>query len=212
MRIRPLLPFVLLIGLGVLATPTGARADAGPNDLNALAIEWARGHYASPLFCEIDAKPVRGLRRVLIVPGPPNRSSPSAWIRFVDMKIERATRCFDATGAAIPNVIGKIEVQLPGRSHPETARRDLKLALRRERGFAFNVLAGALRVQEVGAGEAGAQVVDFRGGSAKLHRIAPASDEARELAEFHSPRTVLLELRAHDGTTLRFPLFMLEVR
>ena len=52
------------------------------------------------------------------------------------------------------------------------------------------------------------RTVDFSGGTATLHEIDPRSDVGRLLAQFDSPRKVMLELSATDGTKLSFPLYL----
>jgi len=151
---------------------------------------------------------IRGLRRILITPGPPDARPPVDLLHFLDMQVEGASRCFDNVGEDIPNLIGKLQIRLPGRSHPETAARDFKMALRLEQGFDFHVVEGVLRVQEITDPASPARNVDFRGGRVGLHMLAPATDAERELAEFQSQRKALLELEAPGGTRLAIPIFL----
>ncbi len=193
-----------LLAILLPATATGQ----SPPDLNALVIEWARGHYASPVLCEVAGNTIRGIRRILVTPETSARRERVTAVRFIDMQVDDASRCFNTVGQSIPNVVGVVRMRLPGRPHPETAARDFKLAIRRDRGFEFEIVDGALRLDVVGTTPASTRTVDFRGGRAWLRVVFPATDAARELAEFRSPRKVLLELQAKDTTRLSFPIFI----
>ena len=196
------------LALLAVLLPAGAAAQQGAPDLNRLVIDWATGRYASPVMCEIAGKPVRGVRRILITPETFRGQQSLAVIHFVDMQVDDASRCFNATGEGLPNVIGTLKIRLPGRPHPETALRDFKLAIRRERGFDFEIVGGSLSIRDVTSPPSAPRVVDFRGGHAGLHRALPATDEARELADFGSPRKAVLKIEARDRTRLSFPIFM----
>jgi hypothetical protein len=181
-------------------------------DLNELALDWARGRYASPLLCEIGGRSLRGLRRLLIAPGPRDARPPVARIVFVDLEPGEATRCFTDLGESAPNVTGSLQIRLPGHSRRDTATRDFATALRRKGGFEFDVSDGQLRITEIGKEADGEHRVDFQGGHARLYPVAKGSDDARLLSEFKSPRKLSLELDAPDGTRLRLPVFMTDQR
>lgn len=193
----------------LLATP-GWPQD-GPTVAD-LALEWARGRYATPVICEFGGEPVRGIRRVLIAPGPARVQPPVAKIVFVDLEPGEATRCFTELRSETPNLAGSVQIRLAGNWRPDTASRDFREQLRRKQGFEFEIPAGGLRIQPVRRPPSPARPVDFRGGSAVLREIDPTSDSARLLAEFDSPRKLLLELTATDGTKLSFPLYMTDLR
>lgn len=194
----------LAFALVLLAAPVAAQ------DLNALAIDWARGRYLSPVICEVDGVPIRGGRRVLIAPGPRRVHPPVARLSFADLDVPGATRCFDDRGTPAPNLLGFLHLRLPHRSDPETARRDLATALRRDHGFEFHVSEGTLRSIEIGGGAT--RDIDFRGGSVRLHEIAPASDDARLVGDLNGIRKLVLEIVAPDGDRLRLPLVMTDLR
>ncbi|MCA9509135.1 MAG: hypothetical protein KC560_00415 [Myxococcales bacterium] len=195
---------VALLG-GALAAPA-----RGEPDLNQLAIDWARGRYVSPVICDIEGAPVRGGRRVLVAPGPRRVQPPVARLTFSDLDVPLASRCFDDRGTPAPNLLGHLDLRLPGRTRADTARRDFAAALRRERGFSFHVSEGTLRTIEVGSGAT--RDVDFRGGTATLREIEAESDDARLLADLEGLRKLVLELVASDGTRLRLPLVMTRPR
>jgi len=195
---------------GSLLVACTAAAQGRVIDLNVLALDWARGRYLSPVICEGGGELTRGGRRLLITPGPRHAAPPLGRILFSDLDVPSATRCFDELGAEQPNIVGQLEFRHLGRSRPDSAQRDLKAALRRDKGFSFRVASGKLRIQAVGASEA--RTVDFRGGEVRLHGIAPGSDDARLLGDLTGLRKLLLELEAPDGTRLRLPLLMTELR
>jgi hypothetical protein len=198
-----------LLLLGLTSWPAAAQQASGPS-LGTLALTWARGSYATPLVCEIDGQPVRGLRRILITPSLERPDYPTAQITFVDLEPGEARRCFDDFGHSEPNLVGTLEIRYLGSYHPESARRDFKEALRRKRGFEFAVTSGRLRLQEVQQPPPPTEIIDFARGRVELRLIAPGSDAARFLADFRSPRKLLLELETRDGKQLSFPLVLRE--
>ncbi len=202
--------FPLLFAAALSASP--ARAQGAPSLGDAITA-WARGNWASPVFCRIGDETVRGIRRVLIEPAKnPLPGRTEIEIRFIDMQVADAERCFDVVGTEVPNLIGKLQTRYNGTSHPETAQRDFERALKRERGFEFEVVRGRLRVEIVGPGEPPARVEDFAGATAWLRQPARSSDAERALAEFRSPRKLELEITTREGTVVRLPLFLTEQR
>lgn len=199
--------FALLLAWGLLLPARGGLAQSPP-DLNALVVDWASGRYASPVMCEIGGELVRGIRRVILRPrhtlGRPLRLA----VHFIDMRPDGATRCVNATGARQPNALGKLLLQLPGMPHPETAKRDFKRTLKREKGFDLDVAEGILKLQEVAEPPVEPRLVDFRGGKARVALVMPATDAARELGAFDSPSKLLLSVQSPDGEKLVLPLFL----
>ena len=129
-----------------------------------------------------------------------------------DLEVEEASRCFVELAGNVPNVMGSVQIEFPAVRRSDTARRDFREALRRKRGFEFRIAEGGLKLQEVTQPPSPVRVVDFRGGSASLRTIEPGSDAARLLAPFESPRKMILEVSARDGTKLSFPLYMTDLR
>ena len=128
-----------------------------------------------------------------------------------DLEADEASRCATDLGEVQPNILGEIQIRLPGSySARDTATREFKDALRRQRGFDFVVPSGHLRLIPIGIGEeAGtSRELDFRGGAAKLHLAAIGDDATRALKEFPAERLVTLELVTRNGESLSFPLFL----
>jgi hypothetical protein len=207
MRVRPL--HLLLVLALQLATSADAQNEQTVGDM---ALDWARGRFATPVICQLADKPVRGIRRILITPGPAHIRPRVAKIVFVDLEVEEASRCFTDLGGDTPNIKGSLQIRLPGNRRPDTARRDFREQLRRKQGFEFEITAGGLRIQPVTQPPSPDQGVDFRGGRAYLRGLDPGSDSERVLAHFDSPRKLLLEISARDGTKLAFPLYMTDLR
>lgn len=181
-------------------------------DLNLLALDWARGTFGAPLVCEVEGSPLRAVRRVTIAPETGSDRGPMDRIHFPDPEAPGATRCFSELGADEPLVSGALLISLPGRSRPDTARYDLESALKRQRGFDFDVREGKLAVRGWGPGQEEPTTVDFAGGVARLHLVQPGSDAERLLRSFTSKRKLVLSLEAKDGTVLRFHLFQVGAR
>jgi hypothetical protein len=209
---RSVLGLVGLAAFAVAAPASAQRAGGSEITVAELALEWARGRFASPVVCQIDGEAVRGLRRVLITPGPPHVEPPVDRIVFVDMEVSGASRCVSELEGEVPNLTGSLDIRLESTRRPDTAERDFREQLRRRGGFEFDVVSGGLKLQPVGQPESAARAVDFRGGSAFLRDVEEGSDASRLLASFPSPRKVLLELSARDGTKLSFPLAQTELR
>jgi len=68
-------------------------------------------------------------------------------------------------------------------------------------------VSGKLKVQDVAQPPRPARAVDFRGGTAAIRMVLPATDAARELSDFRSTRKALLELKDKKGLVLRLPIF-----
>lgn len=199
------------LALLAVAPTTGAQPGAAP-DLTDLALRWARGEYRSPLVCTLGDQPRRGLRRILIAPGPRRGGPRVDRIRFFDLAAEGVRRCRNALGQEEPSLEGSLLVTLRAPSRPDVAARDFKEALRRDRGFEFEIVSGALRIAPVGDTAPPTRTVDFRGGTARLVAIRRGTDAARLLADFPSRRKLELTVRAPSGEELRLWLFQTGLR
>jgi len=196
----------------VAASLASSIAGAEAGDLRKLAIDWARGRYNSPLVCEIDGDLVRGLRRLLVTPAPRESVIPMGRVIFVEMETERASRCFTDLGDKVVNLKGTLKIRLPGPPRPDSARRELKGLLKRERAVTFDVVSGFLLETPIGKTAVEPRSIDFAGGTARFERVREGSDTERLLAEYNSPRKLRLEVRAADGTTIALPLFLADFR
>jgi hypothetical protein len=204
--------FTLLVGLPLLVAASVASAQAPPT-LGEAITEWARGNWASPVFCKIGGQTVRGIRRVLI--DPPQRPFPGRTeldVQFVDMDVDDAERCFDLVGTEIPNLTGKLKLRFNGTSHPETVRQDFERALKRDRGFVFSVRHGRVERQIVKPGENESSIISLKDTEAWIRRPAPGSDAAHALAEFESRRKLEIEISVPEGPSYVLPLFLMEPR
>ncbi len=199
--------FQAVFGLVVATWLAGPAAAQSPS-MNDLVIDWAVGRYATPVMCEIDGELVRGIRRLILKPRQSLGRPTQLAVHFIDMRPGPATRCIDSTAVPQPNVLGKVLMQLPGTPHPETAMRDFKRGLSRDKGFTFNLAEGILKIQEVAVPTPDARLVDFRGGKASLRLVLPATDADRELSVFDSPRKLILSLESPGGERLEFPIFL----
>lgn len=198
-----------LLLAGLAAVPATLHAQLRPDgsgspDLNDLALEWVRGEFRAPLICEFDGLPRRGLRRLLIAPGPRSMLPRADTLRVFDLGAAEATRCFDDLGAEELNAEGVIRFSLLGPSRPDTARRDFAAALRREGGFDFEIREGRVQLQHVGDPDAEPRRVDFASGVLRVRTVPRGSDIERRLLDLGGQRRLTLSLEAKDGTTVRF--------
>ena len=199
----------VILLLALIAIPHLARAQTPP-DLNALIVNWAMGHYASPVMCEIEGQLVRGIRRVILKPRVEFRRPVSLEVHFIDLRPDSATRCVNSVGKPQPNILGKVWLRLPGKPHPETAARDFKRQLKRDKVFELDIVEGRLKLHAIGPNPQEPRVELFRGGEATLGPVMPATDAARELAMFKSQQKILLRLESASGVVLELPLFRRE--
>jgi hypothetical protein len=176
----------------------------GATSLNDLVLAWMQGNYATPLYCKIDGKAQRGLRRILIERDSRKSQPAQALVRFVDLEAEDAARCFTEIGGSSPNITGELVVQHPTTKLRDTALRDFKVELRRRRGYELEIVSGRLLVSEIGVTAAAAESLDFRGGTMRIHLLRPSSDGIRLLEALPSPRKVRLEFETRKGRTLSF--------
>jgi len=198
--------FLLLL----LAGP--AHAQNSSISLNDFAVDWARGRFASPVVCIFEGEPTRGMRRVTISAGPVHARPRVARVQFKDIEAEEASRCTSDLGHSVSNVRGTVEIHLAATQPRDTAMRDFKSELRRNHGFEYVISSGRLRFDPIGEAPGKTQTVNFQGGTAGLFEIRPGSDAGRLLADFSSPRRVLLTLEAKGGKRLEIPLFMTDFR
>jgi len=214
LRRRVAAPRALLLVAAALSPLLAPAVQAAPPaTLGDAVASWARGTWASPVYCRIDGETVRGIRRVLIQPSKDVAPGQTVvTVQFVDMQVDDAERCFDLVGNDLPNLIGKLQLRFNGTSHSEMIQRDFERAIKKDRGFAFTIVGGGLRVTPVGPSAGETTQASFRGGEAWLREPARASDPERALADFDSPRKLELEVVAPDGMRQVLPLFLLEVR
>jgi hypothetical protein len=209
-RVCPVVLCAIAVAL-LLCPASHARAQAAaPDSLNDLVLIWIQGNYASPLVCTIDGRAQRGLRRILIEPADGNAKARKGkhgegTVRFVDLEVETASRCFSELGGRTPNITGQLSVRHPVTKRRDTAIRDFKAELRRKRGFELDIVKGRLQVSEVGAASPQTESLDFRGGKLRIHLLRPGSDSLRLLKDLPSPRKLMLEIETRAGRKLSFP-------
>ena len=208
---RRIFSSVALFLLFFLVWTRPAAAQQGP-DLSDLVVSWASGSWRSPINCEFEGTLRRGVRRIVIEPNLIPGRPAGLKLRFVDLHPGEATRCIDLRGKAQPNLLGGVKARLPGRPHPETARRDFRQTLKRKKGFELDIIEGTIKVEAVGSDAAEYERLDFSGGTLRISVVYPATDEARELASFNSDRKFILTLKTKSGETIQLPVFTPEAR
>jgi hypothetical protein len=210
-RLRLVVPFAIAV---LIATPSATAqpsAAAGPDAVD-FALGWARGGYASPVVCRFGDEVQRGVRRVVIAPGPRSSAQRVDRITFFDLGATGASRCHDDLGAEEPNVVGTLLISYTAkRPRSDTPQRDIEQELK-SGPLVFDVASGRLRIGSAAAAPESLREVDFAGGKLRLGELAPGSDEARRLGDFASPRRLHLDAEAPDGTRVGMPLADFERR
>lgn len=199
----------LVLAASLAATP--ALAQQGPDTVD-LALAWARGGFASPVICRFGDKVERGIRRVVIGPGP--RSAPQRVDRvsFVDLGASGGTRCRDELGVEEKNVAGSLLITYtPKRPRSDTPQRDLELEMK-SGPLPFAIVAGKLRIGDATVPTESLPEVDFEGGKLSLAIIERGSDDARRLGDLAGERRLRIEVEAPDGTRFGLPLVEYERR
>jgi len=210
---RPSLATPLAIAI-LIATPSATAqpgAGAGPDAVD-FALGWARGGYASPVVCRFGEEVQRGVRRVVIAPGPRSSAQRVDRITFFDLGATGASRCHDDLGAEEPNVVGTLLVSYTTkRPRSDTPQRDIEQELK-SGPLLFDVESGRLRIGSAASAPESLREVEFAGGTVRLGEVAPGSDEARRLGDFASQRRLHLDAVAPDGTRVGMPLAEFERR
>lgn len=206
---------VLLLMTGGLlagaAQPARAQLRGLPDGAD-IALAWARGGYASPVVCRFPDGAKRGLRRVIVAPGPATSEQRVDRMQFMDLAAGGAERCTDELGGDEPNIVGVLYVtHVPRRPNSDTAERDFKKDV--ERGpIAYQVVHGRLRIGSAGSAVDALPEVDFAGAKMQLATIAKTSDDARRLADLPGGRQLRLEIEPKSGPRIALPLVEVERR
>jgi hypothetical protein len=210
---RPRCAALLAITVSLVANAASGQPGAGGvPDTADLALAWARGGFASPVICRFGDEVKRGLRRVVIAPGPRSAVRPVDRVTFVDLGASGGTRCHDELGAEEPNIVGSLLISYtPKRPRSETPQRDLEQELK-SGPLRFDIVSGKLRVGDATQAVESLPEVDFEGGTLLLGNIARGSDDARRLGDFATERRLHLEIEPQDGAGFAMPLALYERR
>ena len=198
--------------LAALAVRSAAGAPHGEPDLVDLVLGWSRGSFRSPLLCTFGGETRQGLRRVVIVAGPPQSERRVDRLTFFDIDAPTAERCTSALGGEAPNAIGSLLLAYTAkRPRSDTPKRDFDEELRGGH-LDYEILEGRLRIGPITTPPKELPEHDFGRGTARIEVIAAGSDDARLLQDFGPSRRVRLTLQAPDGTRLELPLVEFEGR
>jgi hypothetical protein len=206
--------FVAVFAIAFLAASAASGqpgTGSGPDTAD-LALAWARGGFASPVICRFGDEVKRGLRRVVIAPGPRSAARRVDRVTFVDLGAAGATRCHDELGTEEKNVVATLIISYtPKRPRSDTPQRDLEQELK-SGPLRFDIVSGKLRVGDATQAAESLPESEFEGGHFLLGMIKRGSDDARRLGDFASERLLRLEIEPRDGPALRMPLAEYERR
>jgi len=204
-----------LLAIAVLLATSQALAQPGAGaapDAVEFALAWARGGYASPVICRFKEEVRRGLRRIVIGPGPRSSAQRVDRIQFFDIGATGASRCHDDLGAEEPNVVGTLLVSYTAkRPRSDTPQRDIEQELKTG-PLSFEIASGRLRIGAATGLPESLPEVDFAGGKLRIGEVAAGSDDARRLGDFASQRRLRLDAEAPDGTRIGMLLAEFERR
>jgi len=206
---RLCLAVVSAIAVSIAASSGSAQPGGGsaPDTVD-LALAWARGGFASPVICRFGDEVKRGIRRVVIAPGPRSVSRRADRVTFVDLGASGGERCHDELGAEERNVVGTLIITYtPKRPRSDTPQRDIEQELK-SGPLSFDIVSGKLRVGDATQPVESLPEVDFEGGKVLLGTIARGSDDARRLGDFASERRLRAGVESRDGT--RFEMLLVE--
>lgn len=185
---------------------TAGAAQQLPGGLGTLALLWAQGDYRGPMICEIAGEPRRALRRITIKTGPRTSTRALDKILFFDLEAPPKTDCYGEAGGEQLNIIGSLNIVFESSERPDTAKHDFEVALRREHGFTYKIMTGALRVGPAGTPIGELKTISFKGGSAEMRIVRRGSDAYRRMAEFGARSLRELVLTTAEGRSFRFEL------
>src|SRR4030095_7439994 len=94
------------LGAWLVGAAPPALAQGRMPDATDFALGWGRGGFASPVVCRFPDGAKRGLRRVVIAPGPPTSEERVDRMQFFDLAADGAERCTDELGGDAPNLGG----------------------------------------------------------------------------------------------------------
>ncbi|MCX5739504.1 MAG: hypothetical protein NTZ61_13605 [Proteobacteria bacterium] len=210
---RPVPTALLAIAVLLATSPALAQPGAGAApDAVEFALAWARGGYASPVICRFKEEVQRGLRRIVIGPGPRSSAQRVDRIQFFDIGATGASRCHDDLGAEEPNVVGTLLVSYTAkRPRSDTPQRDIEQELKTG-PLSFEIASGRLRIGAATGLPESLPEVDFAGGKLRIGEVAAGSDDARRLGDFASQRRLRLDAEAPDGTRIGMLLAEFERR
>ncbi|HEX2486247.1 MAG TPA: hypothetical protein VHQ66_13140 [Myxococcota bacterium] len=187
-----------VVAAWLLAASATAASAQELRDLNDLARAWTYGQWATPLVCELNGEPRRGLRRVLVGPASRDLVPRSNKLVFEPLKLPPEAGCTIDTGERQPDVGGAVYFHLEGHSRPDISDHDFQEALQREGGFEFKITKGTLQIDE--------RPVDFAFGRARFEVARRGTDAWRRLQDLPGAPKLVLTLEAKDGTRLAFDL------
>jgi hypothetical protein len=210
---RPVPTALLAIAVLLATSPALAQPGAGAApDAVEFALAWARGGYASPVICRFKEDVQRGLRRIVIGPGPRSSAQRVDRIQFFDIGATGASRCHDDLGAEEPNIVGTLLVSYTAkRPRSDTPQRDIEQELKTG-PLSFEIASGRLRIGAATGLPESLPEVDFAGGKLRIGEVAAGSDDARRLGDFASQRRLRLDAEAPDGTRIGMLLAEFERR
>jgi len=210
---RPVPTALLAIAVLLATSPALAQPGAGAApDAVEFALAWARGGYASPVICRFKEDVQRGLRRIVIGPGPRSSAQRVDRIQFFDIGAAGASRCHDDLGVEEPNVVGTLLVSYTAkRPRSDTPQRDIDQELKAG-PLSLEIASGRLRIGAAPAPIESLPEVDFAGGKLRIGEVAAGSDDERRLGDFASRRLLRLDAEAPDGTRIGMLLAEFERR
>lgn len=209
---RPKLAALCAIAASLAVSSASAQQGSGGPDIVDLALGWARGAFASPVVCRFDDKVERGIRRIVIAPGPRSVERRVDRINFVDLGASGGTRCLDELGAEEQNVVGTLFVTYTAkRPRSDTPQRDFDQEMK-SGPLAFSIVSGKLRVGSATLPSESLPEVDFEGGKLLLGPVEHGSDDARRLSEFEGERRLRLDAESPSGVRFQMPLVEYERR
>jgi hypothetical protein len=206
--------------LSILPASSTQAAELTVNDV---ALSWTLGQYGQPLLCTVGEMTQNTLRPLKINSGPRKYYPPVNQIRIRSIGDDETRRCYtELSGQDEKDLEGTLYIRMERNTPPSLVNREIREMLKRDKGFTFHVVSGALRVKafpdsakeetdaESPPMDPAGEIIDFSGGEAQFREYHSSEDALRLLQDFPKQRKLELTLTSKTGHKFQFPLVKLD--
>lgn len=207
----------------LLSNLPASSTQAAEPTVNDFALSWIMGQYGQPLLCTVGEMTRNTLRPFMINAGPRKYFPAVNQIRIRPIGDTETHRCYtELSGKDEMDLEGTLYVRVERNTPPNLVRKEVRELLKRNQGFTFHVVSGALRVKEFQGSAMGkkdaesqptepaSEIIDFSGGKARFREYHSSEDALRLLQDFPTQRKLELTLTSKTGHKFQFALVKLD--
>ena len=168
-----------------LAAQISGQSETPMVDETTLALYWLRGRFRSPVTCiQADGTRVELEEAIVVRKGAKLSGMPTLRITFFGIDLPDATKCFNLIVPDLPDRRGSINVTYRSSKRKDRGMHDFQRAVK-NKTLEYQIVAGTLRIREVGQHESQAQVVRFDDDyPLRVSTVIRRSDNAKLLAQY----------------------------